>query len=71
MDIATTNLMLRYVIGNLRYQRVKYIVEYLLKAKTVEPEKQQLLSNDSTRPIPRQRLAKHVPAETNNATVWL
>jgi hypothetical protein len=33
MNIATTYLMLRQAIGKLRYQRVKYIVEYLLKAK--------------------------------------
>jgi hypothetical protein len=39
------------MIGNLRYvyERVKYIVEYLLKAKTVEPETKPLLYNDCER----------------------
>jgi hypothetical protein len=47
-----------------------YIVAYLLKAITVELEKQPLLSNDRencgyTRDVSRQRLGIHVPAETN------
>jgi hypothetical protein len=37
------------MIGNLKYQLVKYIVEYLLKAKTVE--KQRLLCIDCERVI--------------------
>jgi hypothetical protein len=49
------------------------IVAYLLKARTVEPEKQKLLRNDSkrsecTRTVSRERLGKHVPVEKNNAT---
>jgi ParB-like chromosome segregation protein Spo0J len=40
-----------------------YIVAYLLKARTVEPEKQSLLANGSeTIFVSRQRLGKHVPA---------
>jgi hypothetical protein len=41
-------------------------VEYLLKARTVEPEKQPLLANGSeTTFVARQRLGKHVPAATD------
>jgi hypothetical protein len=52
----------------------KHIKPYLLEARTVEPEEQPLLYNDHewggcTRAVSRQRLGKHVPAETNNATV--
>jgi hypothetical protein len=36
---------------------------YLIKARTVEPEKQPLLANDSEITfVSRQRLGKHVPA---------
>jgi hypothetical protein len=52
------------------------IVSYLLKARTVQPEKKPLLCNDRgrngyTRPVSRQRLDNHVPAEKSNATVGL
>jgi hypothetical protein len=41
-------------------------VAYLLNARTVEPEKQQLLANSSeTAVVSRQRLCKHVPAATD------
>jgi hypothetical protein len=47
------------------------IVAYLLKARTVEPEKQRLLVNSSeTTLIFRQRLGKHVPVATDtHATI--
>jgi hypothetical protein len=47
------------------------IVAYLLKARTVEPEKQPLLANGfETTFISRQRLGKHVPAATDtHATI--
>jgi hypothetical protein len=47
------------------------IVEYLLKAKTLEPEKQPLLANGlETTFVSRQRLGKHVPAATDmHATI--
>jgi hypothetical protein len=51
----------------LRWQNVikRHIVAYLLKARTVEPEKQPLLANGSeTEFVSRQRLGKHVPAAT-------
>jgi hypothetical protein len=46
-------------------------VAYLLKAKTVEPEKQPLLANSfETTFISRQQLSKHVPTETDtHATI--
>jgi hypothetical protein len=46
-------------------------VAYLLKARTVEPEKPPLLMNGSeTAFVSRQRLGKHVPAATDaHATV--
>jgi hypothetical protein len=46
-------------------------VTYLLKARTVEPEKQPLLGNGyETTFIPRQRLGKHVPATADtHATI--
>jgi hypothetical protein len=52
------------------------IVVYLVKARTGESEKQPLLCNDCemgeyTRAVSGQRLGKHFPAETNNATVGL
>jgi hypothetical protein len=41
-------------------------VEYFLKARTVEPEKQPLLANGSeTTFVSRQQLGKHVPAATD------
>jgi hypothetical protein len=41
-------------------------VAYLLKERTVEPEKQPLLANGSeTTFVPRRRFAKHVPAATD------
>jgi hypothetical protein len=41
-------------------------VAYLLKARTVEPEKQPLLANGSEATfISKQRLGKHVPAATD------
>jgi hypothetical protein len=41
-------------------------VIYLLKTRTVEPEKQPLLANGSeTTFVSRKRLGKHVPAATN------
>jgi hypothetical protein len=41
-------------------------VAYLLKARTVEPDKQTLLSNGSeTTFVSRQRLNKYVPAATD------
>jgi ParB-like chromosome segregation protein Spo0J len=48
-----------------------YIVAYLLKARTVEPEKQPLLANGSEIKFDsRQRLGKHVPAATDtHATI--
>jgi hypothetical protein len=50
-----------------------YIVAYLLHARTVEPQKQPLLSNTRTQQynkgvmqsVSRQRLGKHVPTRTN------
>jgi hypothetical protein len=47
------------------------IVAYLLKARTVEPEKHPLLANGSeTAFVSRQRLGKHVPAAMDtHATV--
>jgi hypothetical protein len=46
-------------------------IAYLLKARTVEPEKQPLLANSSeTTFVSRQRLGKHVPAATGtHATI--
>jgi hypothetical protein len=46
-------------------------VAYLLEARTVEPEKQQLLTNGSeTTFVSRQRLGKHIPAATDkHATI--
>jgi hypothetical protein len=46
-------------------------VTYLLKERTVEPEKQPLLANVSeTTFVSRQRLGKHVPAATDtHATI--
>jgi hypothetical protein len=45
------------------------IVAYLLKARTVEPEKQPLLANGyETTFLSGQRLGKHVPAEINDVT---
>jgi hypothetical protein len=44
----------------------QHTVVYLLKAGTVEPEKQPLLANGSeTTFISKQRLGKYVPATTN------
>jgi hypothetical protein len=41
-------------------------VTYLLKVRTVEPEKEPLLANVSkTTSVSRQRLGKHVPATTD------
>jgi hypothetical protein len=47
------------------------IVAYLLKARTVESEKQPLLTNGSeTTSVSRSRLGKHVPAATDtHATI--
>jgi hypothetical protein len=46
-----------------------YILPYLLKARTEEPEKQSLLANGSkTIFISRQQLGKHVPAATDTHT---
>jgi hypothetical protein len=47
------------------------IVAYLLKARTVEPEKQPLLANGSeTTVVSRQRIGKHFPAATDtHATI--
>jgi hypothetical protein len=42
-----------------------YIVAYLLRARTVEPEQQSLLANGSETFVSRQRLGKHVPAATD------
>jgi hypothetical protein len=49
----------------------KNIVAYLLKARTVKPEKQPLLANGSeTTFVSGQRLGKHVPAATDtHATI--
>jgi hypothetical protein len=48
---------------NVRLEQIKNIVVYVLKARTVEPEKQPLLGNGSeTTFVSRQRLGKHVPA---------
>jgi hypothetical protein len=49
----------------------EYIVAYLLKARTVEPEKQPLLANCSEITfISMQRLCKHVPvAPDTHATI--
>jgi hypothetical protein len=45
-------------------------VAYLLKARTVEPEKQLLLVNGSETFVSRQRLSKHVPTATDtHATI--
>jgi hypothetical protein len=45
---------------------VLYIVAYLLKARTVEPEAQPLLANGSeTTFVSRQWLGKHVPVATD------
>jgi hypothetical protein len=46
-------------------------VAYLLKARTVEPEKQPLLTNGpETTFVSRQRLGKHVPGVTDtHATI--
>jgi hypothetical protein len=45
-------------------------VAYLLKARTVEPEKQPLLANGSeTTFVSRQRLGKHVSAEMDTHAV--
>jgi hypothetical protein len=42
------------------------MMPYLLKARTMEPEKQLLLANGSeTTFVSRQRLRKHVPAATD------
>jgi hypothetical protein len=48
-------------------------VAYLLKARTVETEKQTLLANDpETTFVSRKRLGKHVPAATDTlATIEL
>jgi hypothetical protein len=40
-------------------------VAYLLKARTVEPEKQPLLANGSETFVSTQRLGKHVPTATH------
>jgi hypothetical protein len=58
------------------YMCIQYIVAYLLKARTVEPEKQPLLTNGSeTKFVSRQRLGKHVLVARqkiiNNITVGL
>jgi hypothetical protein len=49
----------------------KHTVAYLLKARTVVPEKQPLLANGSeTTFVSRQRLSKHDPAATDkHATI--
>jgi hypothetical protein len=44
-----------------------HIMTYLLKVRTVEPEKQPLLANGSeTTFVSRQRLGKHISAETDS-----
>jgi hypothetical protein len=51
---------------------VAIIMVYLLKARTVEPEKQPLLANGSeTTFVCRQRLGKHVPAATDTIEILL
>jgi hypothetical protein len=48
----------------------KKILTYLLKANTVEPEKQLFLANGSeTVFISKQRLGKHVPAATDTHAI--
>jgi hypothetical protein len=49
------------------------IVAYLLKARTVEPEKEPLLANGSeTTSVFRQRLGKHDPVATDtHATIQI
>jgi hypothetical protein len=49
------------------------IVAYLLKARTVVPEQQLLLTNGSeTTSVSRQRLSKHVPTTTDkHATIYV
>jgi hypothetical protein len=45
-------------------------VAYLIKARTVEPEKQPLLANGfETTFVSRQRLGKHVPAATDTHAI--
>jgi hypothetical protein len=47
----------------------EYIVAYLLKTRTVEPEKQPLLATGSeTTFVSRQRHGKHVPAASDTHT---
>jgi hypothetical protein len=54
-----------------KHNKIDNIVAYLLKARTVEPEKQPLPTNGSeTTFVSRQRLGKHVPAATDtHATI--
>jgi hypothetical protein len=48
------------------------IIVYLLKARTVKPEKRPLLANGSEITfVSRQRLGKHVPAATHTIKVLL
>jgi hypothetical protein len=61
-ELATTNNLI-----NLSYlSSQNNFVAYLLKARTVAPEKQPLLANGAeTTFVSRQRLGKHVPAATD------
>jgi hypothetical protein len=45
------------------------IVAYLLKARTVELEKEPLLANGSEIFVSRQRFCKHVPAATDTHAI--
>jgi hypothetical protein len=56
----------RFVLMSFLRKRNEDIVAYLLRARTVEPEKQPLLANGSeTKFVFRQRLRKYVPAATD------
>jgi hypothetical protein len=53
-------------LGNLRHRWEDNNVAYLLKVRTLAPDKQLLLEHGSeTTFLSRQRLRKHVPAATN------
>jgi hypothetical protein len=63
-------LTLRASYQLLREAKSEYTVAYLLRAKTVEPEKQPLLANGSeTTFVSRQLLGKHIPAATGMNTI--
>jgi hypothetical protein len=65
---VTTQQIVIFVITNVKSSNT---VAYLLKARTMEPQKQPLLANGSeTTFVPKQRFGKHVPATTDkHATI--